>query len=176
MRRPISYRRVPKQRCPTGQAAAERAHGGEGRQSAGYQDVNGDRAAAPSHWAFLGAMDFGWDHPFAAVKLAWDRDADCVYVVNIYRVREQTPVVQPFIRPRQEARSFAASDRNRAAELLDQSQTRFPADRGEPPVVRTRAARQLARLTTAELCNVVPELEVLRRSSRGILGEPQFTR
>jgi phage terminase large subunit-like protein len=49
--------------------------------------------AAPAHWAFLGAMDFGWDHPFAAVKLAWDRDGDCVYVTNIYRVREQTPVV-----------------------------------------------------------------------------------
>ena len=49
--------------------------------------------APPSHWAFLGAMDFGWDHPFAAVKLAWDRDADCVYVVSAYRVREQTPVV-----------------------------------------------------------------------------------
>ena len=49
--------------------------------------------ATPSHWAYLGAMDFGWDHPFAAVKLAWDRDADCVYVVSTYRVREQTPVV-----------------------------------------------------------------------------------
>ena len=52
-----------------------------------------DPFVAPAHWAFLGAMDFGWDHPFAAVKLAWDRDADCVYVTNVYRVREQTPVV-----------------------------------------------------------------------------------
>ena len=52
-----------------------------------------DPFLAPAHWAFLGAMDFGWDHPFAAVKLAWDRDADCVYVTNVYRVREQTPVV-----------------------------------------------------------------------------------
>jgi Terminase RNaseH-like domain/Terminase large subunit, T4likevirus-type, N-terminal len=49
--------------------------------------------AVPSHWALVAAMDFGWDHPFAAVKLAWDRDADCVYVTNTYRVREQTPVV-----------------------------------------------------------------------------------
>ena len=49
--------------------------------------------AVPPHWAFLGAMDFGWDHPFAAVKLAWDRDADCVYVTNAFRVREQTPIV-----------------------------------------------------------------------------------
>jgi phage terminase large subunit-like protein len=49
--------------------------------------------AVPPHWALLGAIDFGWDHPFAAVKLAWDRDADCVYVANAFRVREQTPVV-----------------------------------------------------------------------------------
>jgi hypothetical protein len=49
--------------------------------------------AVPSHWALIAAMDFGWDHPFAAVKLAWDRDADCVYVTNAYRVREQTPIV-----------------------------------------------------------------------------------
>ena len=29
----------------------------------------------PSHWPRLGAMDFGWDHPFAAFEnhLPWDR-------------------------------------------------------------------------------------------------------
>jgi hypothetical protein len=38
-------------------------------------------------------MDFGWDHPFAAVDLAWDRDHDTVYVVRAYRMREATPVI-----------------------------------------------------------------------------------
>jgi phage terminase large subunit-like protein len=47
----------------------------------------------PGDWALIGGMDFGWDHPFAAVKLAWDRDVDCVYVTNEYRIREQTPIV-----------------------------------------------------------------------------------
>jgi phage terminase large subunit-like protein len=47
----------------------------------------------PSHFALLGAMDFGWDHPFAAVRLAWDREIDCIYVTNCYRAREQTPVL-----------------------------------------------------------------------------------
>jgi phage terminase large subunit-like protein len=47
----------------------------------------------PPHWVQIGAMDFGWDHPFGAVKLAWDRDADCVYVTNAYRVREATPIL-----------------------------------------------------------------------------------
>ncbi len=52
-----------------------------------------DPFEVPPYWALIAAMDFGWDHPFAAVKLAWDRDADCVYITNAYRVREQTPVV-----------------------------------------------------------------------------------
>ena len=49
--------------------------------------------AIPAHYALLGGMDFGWDHPFAAVKLAWDREGDCVYVTHAYRAREATPVV-----------------------------------------------------------------------------------
>jgi phage terminase large subunit-like protein len=47
----------------------------------------------PSHWHRIGAMDFGWDHPFAAVELAWDADHDVVYVIKAHRLREATPVV-----------------------------------------------------------------------------------
>jgi hypothetical protein len=47
----------------------------------------------PPHWPRIGGMDFGWDHPFAAVELAWDRDTDTVYVVKAYRIRETTPVI-----------------------------------------------------------------------------------
>ncbi len=49
--------------------------------------------AIPAHWPQIGALDFGWDHPTAAVKLAWDRDADVVYVTHAYRVREATPIM-----------------------------------------------------------------------------------
>lgn len=49
--------------------------------------------AVPDDWLQLGAMDFGYDHPFAAVKLAWDRDADCIYVTNAFRKSEATPVI-----------------------------------------------------------------------------------
>jgi hypothetical protein len=45
------------------------------------------------HWAQIGAIDFGWDHPTAAVKLAWDRDDDIVYVTSSHRLREATPVI-----------------------------------------------------------------------------------
>lgn len=46
----------------------------------------------PSHWPRIGGMDFGWDHPFAAVELVWDRDSDTVYVNRIYRLKESTPI------------------------------------------------------------------------------------
>jgi phage terminase large subunit-like protein len=46
----------------------------------------------PSHWPRIGGMDFGWDHPFAAVELVWDRDTDVVYVARAYRLRESTPI------------------------------------------------------------------------------------
>jgi hypothetical protein len=38
-------------------------------------------------------MDFGWDHPFAAVELVWDRDADVVYVSRTHRLREASPIL-----------------------------------------------------------------------------------
>lgn len=46
----------------------------------------------PPHWRRIGGLDFGWDHPFAAVELCYDADTDTVYVTKTYRVREQTPV------------------------------------------------------------------------------------
>lgn len=49
--------------------------------------------AVPEHWAQIIGIDFGWDHPTAAVRVAWDRDADCVYVTDCYRVREATPII-----------------------------------------------------------------------------------
>jgi hypothetical protein len=46
----------------------------------------------PPHWPRIGGMDFGFDHPFAAVELVWDRDADVVYVSKTYRMRQATPI------------------------------------------------------------------------------------
>lgn len=52
-----------------------------------------DAIEIPRHWPRIGSMDFGWDHPFAATDLAWDRDSDTVYVTKAYRIREATPVI-----------------------------------------------------------------------------------
>lgn len=45
----------------------------------------------PDHWARICGIDFGIDHPFAAVWEAWDRDADVVYVYDSYKIKGETP-------------------------------------------------------------------------------------
>ena len=47
----------------------------------------------PNHWPRICGIDLGFDHPFAAAWLAWDRDADCVYVIDTYRERAVTMAV-----------------------------------------------------------------------------------
>lgn len=47
----------------------------------------------PSHWPQIAGIDFGWDHPSAAVRLVWDRDSDIIYVTAGHRQREQTPLI-----------------------------------------------------------------------------------
>lgn len=47
----------------------------------------------PKYWVRIGGLDFGWDHPTAAVELAWDRDQDIIYVTKDYRVSKATPII-----------------------------------------------------------------------------------
>ncbi|RWI45696.1 MAG: terminase [Mesorhizobium sp.] len=48
----------------------------------------------PRWWPRIGALDFGWDHPSAAVELAWDTEADIVYVAKAHRAAQQPPAMQ----------------------------------------------------------------------------------
>lgn len=52
-----------------------------------------DPIEIPKHWVQICGIDFGWDHPSAAVKLAWDRDNDVIYVTAAHRQKEQTPLL-----------------------------------------------------------------------------------
>lgn len=52
-----------------------------------------DAFEIPAHWPQLCGLDFGWDHPSAGVRLAWDRDNDVIYVTAAHRAREQTPLL-----------------------------------------------------------------------------------
>lgn len=56
-------------------------------------DVFCEPMVLPVHWPRIGGLDFGWDHPFAATELVWDRDADRVYVTKEFAARESTPVI-----------------------------------------------------------------------------------
>lgn len=47
----------------------------------------------PDYFVQLGGMDFGYDHPFGAVRTAWDRDDDVFYVTACYRERKVTPLI-----------------------------------------------------------------------------------
>jgi phage terminase large subunit-like protein len=57
------------------------------------EDIAIDSRDFPSHWPRIGGLDFGWDHPSAAVELVWDRDADVTYVSKTHRLREATPII-----------------------------------------------------------------------------------
>lgn len=47
----------------------------------------------PTSWEQIIGVDFGWDHPFAAARLLYDKTADCIHVVNVYRARETLPIL-----------------------------------------------------------------------------------
>ncbi|QEL19331.1 hypothetical protein PX52LOC_06399 [Limnoglobus roseus] len=57
------------------------------------ESIRIDPITIPAHWAQIGALDFGWDHPTAGVRLCYDRDADCIYVTHTHRLKEATPVI-----------------------------------------------------------------------------------
>lgn len=63
------------------------------------EKITEDRIEIPAHWPRIVGLDIGWDHPAAAVWLAWDRDTDTIHIYDCWRERETTPAMQaPIIR------------------------------------------------------------------------------
>ena len=56
------------------------------------ESISVEAFAVPKHWALIGGLDFGWDHPTSGVELAWDRDTDTIYVGAVYRRSKATPL------------------------------------------------------------------------------------
>ena len=55
----------------------------------------------PFYWPRICGIDFGWDHPTAAVWLAHDVDNDVVYITDVYRASQTTiPVIASAIKAR----------------------------------------------------------------------------
>lgn len=52
-----------------------------------------DPRTIPIHWSEIGGMDFGYDHPTAAVRLLYDPDTDTIYVTQTYRLAQQTAII-----------------------------------------------------------------------------------
>ena len=46
----------------------------------------------PDHWWHIGALDIGWDHPTAAVRMVEDRDTGTKYITHCYRKPKKTPL------------------------------------------------------------------------------------
>jgi len=57
------------------------------------ESIKADPFQVPAYMPQIVGIDFGWDHPFGAARLAWDRDNDIVYVTAVYRQREATPII-----------------------------------------------------------------------------------
>lgn len=47
----------------------------------------------PEHWPKICGLDFGWDHPTAAVWVALDPDSDTVYIYDCYAKSKETAIV-----------------------------------------------------------------------------------
>ena len=52
-----------------------------------------DPMPIPRHWYQIIGVDFGWEHPFAATRCAWDKDNDVWYVTASYRESKATPPI-----------------------------------------------------------------------------------
>ena len=52
-----------------------------------------DPMPIPNHWYQIIGVDFGWEHPFAATRSAWDKDHDVWYVTASYRESKATPPI-----------------------------------------------------------------------------------
>jgi len=57
------------------------------------EDIQEGAMDIPDHWPRLCGMDFGWDHPTAAVWGAWDRDTDTLHIYDAYRKKRQPVAV-----------------------------------------------------------------------------------
>jgi hypothetical protein len=58
------------------------------------EEISVDPFKLPPFWPRLGALDFGWDHPSAAVELAYDTESDVIFVTKCYRASQQSPAMQ----------------------------------------------------------------------------------
>lgn len=57
------------------------------------ESIKIDPFRIPEYFKQICGIDFGWDHPSAAVRVAYDADDDVVYVTACHRQKNQTPLL-----------------------------------------------------------------------------------
>lgn len=57
------------------------------------EQIRCDPIPIPAHWHRICAIDFGYDHPFAAVWGAWDKENDIFYVYDLYTEKGAIPEI-----------------------------------------------------------------------------------
>ncbi len=46
----------------------------------------------PAWWHYLWGIDFGIGHPFGAVLIGWDKDADVIHIMHAIRMKDAKPI------------------------------------------------------------------------------------
>lgn len=57
------------------------------------EDISVEPFEIPDHWPRICGIDFGFDHPFAAAWIAYDRETGTEYVYDCFRLSGQIPPV-----------------------------------------------------------------------------------
>lgn len=67
----------------------------------GEEDITCEYFTVPDNWPRIAGLDFGYDHPTAVVWVAYDENADCMYVYDEHCERQATPqMIVPAINSR----------------------------------------------------------------------------
>lgn len=136
--------------------------------------IRTDPFKIPDHWARIKGCDFGIDHPAAGAEIAWDRDADVIYIIDSYRKAGETapyhaawfnksnqwiPVAWPhdgMNREKSGGKTLADSYRKHGVRMLPKS-ARYPKvpgeekDKGGPQPVEPIVDEMLERMVTGRL-------------------------
>lgn len=57
------------------------------------EEIGLDPNTIPKEWVWLWGIDFGIAHPFAAVLIAWDREADVIHIVHAFKMKDGDPLM-----------------------------------------------------------------------------------
>jgi len=157
-------------------------------------DIVVDNREIPSWWRRVSGCDFGIDHPAAGCWLAYDPDADCVYVYDCYRKSGELPVYHaaefnargkwiPVAWPHDGLQRGKADGRNLMEQYMQYGanmtglSSRYDDDTGGPQPVEPGLMEMLERMKTGRLkvfkscVNFMDELRMYHRKNGKVVKQ-----